>query len=81
MYLYFEHSDGRMSLVSDRANEENALSLIQEDVHKRNPKYKIYYFRRTKLTDGICYDVGSHVEFYWLMSEKCKEEERKIIYQ
>lgn len=70
MYLYFEHSDGRMSLVSDRASEDNVLSLIREDVHRRNPKYKIYYYRSISLPDGVCYDIGSHTEFYWLKDKK-----------
>lgn len=71
MYLYFEKSNGDWQLVSDGiASKEDAMPLIYKDVAKRNPKYTIYYVRSMKLPQGICFDVGSHTEFYWLTEGK-----------
>lgn len=70
MNLYFERSNGEMLLVSSEATEENVLRMISADVKKRNSKFKIHYFRCTKLTKGFCYDIGSHSEFYWLTNDK-----------
>lgn len=71
MYLYFEHSNGEWELVNDGiASDNDVMPFISQDVHKRNPRFKINYIRSTTLPQGICYDVGSHTEYYWLTEEK-----------
>lgn len=71
MYLYFERSNGEMILVADGiASEDDVMPFITRDIKRRNPKYKVYYVRVMHLSDGICYDVGSHTEFYWLKDER-----------
>lgn len=72
MYLYFQRSNGDLVLVSEKADKDNVHKLINEDLKKRNPKFKVYYIRSMKHTAGIEYDVGSWSEFYWLMPEKVK---------
>ena len=71
MYLYFERSNGEMQLVADGITSKNdVMPLITNDLKRRNPRFKIYYVRATRLPEGVCYDVGSHIEFYWLREEK-----------
>ena len=69
MNLYFQHSDGRHSLVAENVDPKDALSLIYADVAKRNPRYEIYYVRRWERDGVTTYDVGSHTEFYVLKGE------------
>ena len=68
MNLYFEHSDGTYSLVKSNVDSfETGLGLIELDVRKRNPDFRIYYFNITDMPDGgKRFDVGSHTEFYIL---------------
>lgn len=70
MYLYFQRSNGDLVLVSEKADKDNVHKLIDEDLKKRNPKFKVYYIRSVKLTAGTQYDVGSWTEFYWLLPNK-----------
>ena len=71
MYLYFERSNGEMVLVADNiASDDDAMPFIAKDIERRNPRYKMYYVRTMSLPNGICYDVGSHTEFYWLKNER-----------
>lgn len=45
MKLYFERSNGEREYVSNVRNRDEAISLIYEDLHIRNPNFKIYYIR------------------------------------
>lgn len=69
MNLYFEHSDGRHSLVAENVDPKNVLELIYADVESRNPNYRIYYVRSWECNGETHYDVGSHTEFYILKGE------------
>ena len=63
--LYFQHSDGRLSLVAENIAEEDVCSTITEFVKQLNPNFKIYYFNVHHDNPRI-YDCGSHTEFfYW----------------
>ena len=79
MYLYFQHSDETVSLVSKNATEENVFKLINADVEKRNPKFKIYYIRRWKVKGQEIFDVGSHVEYYILTDIFYKNGEKPSV--
>lgn len=79
MYLYFQHNGGTVSLVSKNATEENVFKLINTDVEKRNPKFKIYYIRCWKIKGHEIFDVGSHVEFYILTDIFYKNGEKPSI--
>lgn len=76
MYLYFQHSDETVSLVSSKVTEDNVYTFINADVEKRNPKFKIYYIRRWKVKDHIIFDCGSHSEFYILTDILYKNGEK-----
>lgn len=66
MYLYFENSRGKYQFICE-ATPETVGPKITEDVHRRNPNYKIYYTRcMGNEKEGFTYDVGSWSEFYHL---------------
>lgn len=79
MYLYFQHSDETLSLVSSNVSEEWVGKLIYQDVAKRNPKFKIYYLRRWQVKNHIIFDCGSHLEFYILTDIFYKNGEKPSI--
>ena len=65
MKLYFQHSDGTMSLVSDGISADSIVSVALGDLKDRNPKYKSYYQRTWTDDNGwLWVDVGSWSEFY-----------------
>lgn len=66
MNLIFQHSDGRETIVSKTATEENVYTKIKEFVAELNTNYKIPYIREWQELQGIMYDVGSHTEFFLL---------------
>lgn len=66
MNLIFLHSNGRETVVSETATEENVYTKIKEFVTDLNPKYKIPYFRSWATKRGVQYDIGSHTEFFLL---------------
>ena len=70
MYLYFKHSDGRLTLVSENVTEETIIERIHAHVESINSNYRIYYIRSWDIPGGKEYDVGSWSEFYLLMKEK-----------
>ena len=45
MKLYFERSNGEREYISNVRNRDEAISLIYEDLHIRNPNFKVYYVR------------------------------------
>ena len=76
MNLYFQHSNDTVSLVAQNvADDKNLYKLINADVKKRNPKFKIYYIRTWKIKDHTIFDVGSHTEFYILTDNVYKDGE------
>ena len=70
MNLYFEHSNGGLTLVRSDCPQDNVLSEIKSYVKLLNPNYKIYYIRSWgDDIQGYTYDVGSHTEFFhWRIS-------------
>ena len=69
MKLYFEYSNGEREYVSNARNRDEAISLIYEDLHARNPNFKIYYIRSWKNeSNEEVFDVGSWSQFYILTS-------------
>lgn len=70
MKLYFQHSDGEFEYVQDVMDHKEAVHIADKDVHKRNPKFEIYYIRTWTDDDGLYWmDVGSHTEFYVVKDE------------
>lgn len=73
MYLYFQHSDGSLSLVAECEKDE-AGKYMMDDLHARNPSFKVYYVRSWgDDEEGYTYDVSSHTEFYKLSRERLTE--------
>ena len=69
MKLYFERSNGEREYVSNTRNRDEAISLIYEDLHARNPNFKIYYIRSWKNeSNEEVFDIGSWSQFYILTS-------------
>lgn len=66
MNLIFQHSDGRETIISKTATEENAFIKIKEFVAELNPNYEIYYIRTWETKRGTMFDIGSHTEFFLL---------------
>lgn len=67
MYLYFKRSNGELQLVDDNVeSDEVVFPIIDKDIKRRNPNFKVYYIRTIHHEDCISYDVGSHTEFYYL---------------
>lgn len=65
MKLYFENSYGKRRIIAEPNSEEEAW----EEIHKfcENRHFKIYYVKTCRTPDGLKeYDVGSHVEFFYL---------------
>lgn len=73
MYLYFQHADDSLSFVAECKKEEVGKHMM-DDLHIRNPNYKVYYIRSWgNDEDGYTYDVGSWSEFYKLYKERLTE--------
>lgn len=69
--LYFKNGNGVDSFVADLEKFSGFFDAIEQDIHKRNPNYKIPYYRTWANGDNeIMIDVGSHTEFYVLRSDK-----------
>ena len=65
MKLYFENSYGERRVITEPANEEEAMKEIHKFCNDRN--FKIYYTRSWRNKEGLkVYDVGSHTEFFYL---------------
>lgn len=73
MYLYFEHSNGSLSFISECA-EDDVWQYITQCVKQLNPNYQIYYVRSWGDKEhGYTYDIGSHTEFFHLYKERLSE--------
>ena len=70
MTLYFERSNGERVYISNAQSRDEAVSLIYEDLHMRNPNFKVYYMRswRNESNEEI-FDIGSWAEYYILTSD------------
>lgn len=74
MYLYFKNSHGKYFLVAkDVISIDEAMPLITQDVHTRNPRFNIPYYRIQDLDNGYWFDVGSWSEFYYLLENLLEE--------
>ena len=70
--LWFENGNGERRVIANCANEEEVHKAIKDFIDKankgkpKNKKFHQYYTRSWEENDEICYDVGSHTEFfYW----------------
>ena len=70
--LWFENAAGNRRIIADCENQEQVSKAIKsfiEQANKGRPKNKKFhqYYTRMWVENGqTCYDVGSHVEFfYW----------------
>lgn len=79
MNLYFEHSNGKYSLVAKGITREDVMPYIYEDVHRRNPNYTVYYVRETVMPNSIWFDIGSHTESYHLTNEVWEVKDETIV--
>lgn len=69
--LYFKNGNGVDNFVADLEKFSGFFDVIKQDIHERNPDYKIPYYRTWASGDNeIMIDVGSHTEFYVLRSDK-----------
>lgn len=69
--LYFKNGNGIDNFVADLEKFSEFFNVIEQDIHKRNPNYKIPYYRTWANGDNeIMVDCGSHTEFYVLRSDK-----------
>lgn len=65
MKLYFENRHGEKRIIAEPETEEEAMKEMYKFWEDRN--FKIYYVRSWMNNDGLkVYDVGSHVEFFYL---------------
>lgn len=65
MKLYFENRHGEKRIIAEPETEEEAMKEMYKFCEDRN--FKIYYVRSWMNNDGLkVYDVGSHVEFFYL---------------
>lgn len=68
MTLYFENSRGQRRIIAEPETEEEAMKEIYKFCEDRN--FHIYYVRTWQTPDGAkTYDVGSHVEFFYLFED------------
>ena len=65
MKLYFENKYGNRRVIAESQTEEEAMKEVYKFCEDR--KFHIYYVRTWTDNDGFkVYDVGSHVEFFYL---------------
>lgn len=69
--LYFLPANREPELITFSENEIFA-AIHTEDITNKNPKFKSYYtyFQSDLNSDGIIYDVDSHIEFYKIKKER-----------
>lgn len=61
---------GRQVYEADRIENvpTEVIDAILADIHKRSPKFKVYYTRRWEDHDGVIwFDYGSYTSFYTLV--------------
>ena len=62
MKLYFKHSDGTTTLLSEYETFKESFAAINQFLSDHN--YRSYYTRVSGSDDEIWIDVGSHTEFF-----------------
>lgn len=68
--LYFNNANDENKFVADLEKFSDFFDTIEKDIHKRNPRYNIPYYRTWIENGDMMVDVGSHTEFYILKSDK-----------
>lgn len=66
MYLFFEADDGSRRLIGLPETNEEAHQLITDFLNDHN--FKSYYRREWKENGELYIDVGSHTEFFVLVT-------------
>ena len=69
MTLYFKNSRGKRKKLATFKDKSVVFDLINADVRKRNPDYKIYYTRTWRKGNETYFDVGSWTELYILVED------------
>lgn len=71
MTLYFEDMYGVRRKIAEVVDNKDTYDRIVETVREFiSPNYKIYYLRCWETENNeICYDFGSHSEFFYLTSD------------
>ena len=70
MTLYFENIYGVREKVAIVKNSNEAWNEISEYIKNLYPDWHIYYLRCWETENNeICYDFGSHSEFFYLTSD------------
>ena len=78
MILYFETSNGERKEIGHPESEKEIFKLISDFLKKHN--YKSCYTRIWKNEIGeICYDVGSHSEFFVLVDDELYNELKNVL--
>ena len=78
LILYFQNSNGDRRKIGNPNSMDEVSDIISDFL--KNHNYKSYYTRTWKNDNGeICYDVGSHSEFFILVDDKQYDEIRKAI--
>lgn len=78
LILYFQNSNGDRRKIGNPNSIDEVSDIISDFL--KNHNYKSYYTRTWKNDNGeICYDVGSHSEFFILVDDKQYDEIRKAI--
>ena len=84
--IYFEDRFKQKRLVGNVEISENTSDIdfhkavwpiMRDYITKLNPNYKIYYtrhFGNPNSENGLCYDVGSHSEFFYVYAESLAPE-------
>jgi hypothetical protein len=75
MKVFFEKNDSDRKLVSECASFLQAMDDIKLFIFKKNPKYKIHYFRYNFAPNEIEVDVGSWTEFFYITDYSQEEYE------
>lgn len=78
LILCFQNSNGDKRKIGNPNSIDEVSDIISDFL--KNHNYKSYYTRTWKNENGeICYDVGSHSEFFILVDDKQYDEIRKAI--
>lgn len=65
--LVFENAYGKFETIGTSDNIRELINMIAPDIKKRNPDFKIFYYRTWAASDHtIKIDVGSYAEFYYI---------------
>lgn len=71
--LYFNNARGEDKFVAYLEDFWGFFDIISSDIHKRNPDYKIPYYRTYASDKAIHIDVGSWDEEYVIKTDNAIE--------